>query len=89
MLNLFKNVCKWFIHGKNVHVQPYYLRSLETSKTMLLTLEREERQKRCHDYKAITGEGVAKGVLDCYGAEERRGLIHPSAEFLVGAAQHA
>lgn len=70
-----------------MHVQPYYLHSLETSETMLLTLEREERQKRCHDYKAVTGEGVAKGVLDCYGAEERRDLIHPRAEFLLGAAR--
>lgn len=29
---------------------------------------------------AVTGEGVAKGVLECYGAEERRELNHPRAE---------
>lgn len=47
-----------------MHVQLYYLGSLETSRTILLILEQEEISRKCATIVVFANEGALKVALE-------------------------
>lgn len=61
---LVNNLCKYFIHRNNLHVQLYYLVSLETSRTIFLILDQEEISRKGATIVVFANEGALNIALE-------------------------